>query len=229
MSSSNYLSGKRSQKLKICWCTCSLLWHVEYAILFDSDLLINQYLYKHIEMSFIKAKSSKFLNCAEITECDPEPAWPSSHPHNHQRNLANNNGGEGVSKSTVGNTNFNLTSQKVEQDWLEPVLNIQTPLSLSPTPVFLFFPLKLSSQKNYSRVEKILEGNFGSSYQVLPMLTTFLNFFLISLLIMSFQFLLSPQNVCFPAGFSTKSLYAFLVFTIWTIYSAYCNHLCLTL
>lgn len=62
----------------------------------------------------------------------------------------------------MGNRNFNLTSQKADKDWFEPVLNIHIPFSPSLTPIFFYFyPLKLSSQKNYSRVEKILEGHLA--------------------------------------------------------------------
>jgi hypothetical protein len=69
------------------------------------------------------------------------------------------------------------------EDWFEPALNIQTPLSPSPssTPFFFYFSLENSvAKRNYFRVEKLLEGNFGFAYQVSPILTTLFYFFLIS-------------------------------------------------
>ena len=72
----------------------------------------------------------------------------------HRHNLANNNGAEGE-KLTMG-----IRSQVKNrgEDLIEPVLNMHAPHSSTISPVILFAILQLSSQKNYSYVEKILRG-----------------------------------------------------------------------
>jgi len=60
-------------------------------------------------------------------------------------------GGWGSTKSTRGiSSQVKKSSYKKGEDWFEPFLSIHTPLSPTLPSVFLFAPLHLSSQKNYS-------------------------------------------------------------------------------
>ena len=76
----------------------------------------------------------------------------------YRRNLANNTG---RAKLIMGIRNFNLwrsqvrTREKIDlnQSWI-----YTHPFPLPLTQFVLFAPLKLSSHKNYSEVDKILEG-----------------------------------------------------------------------
>jgi hypothetical protein len=62
------------------------------------------------------------------------------------------------------------SSWKEGEDWIEPVLNIHTPFSPTLNPSSLFVSLQLSSQKEISYAEKILEGGgiFTPPPQVTP-------------------------------------------------------------